>query len=156
MAACKCLGSVEHSFPHTGTRSQCHASATMDNARKECISYREFEVEANRDPKDSYCPVRLGGFEWPESKPNFEDSSLRCSQTSRRGYWNADAKLHNSRAFGAAFVSTTNCVSSLFTPDLLRCSLRPQVRASRSSQCPDGRRLISTVQAVLNSWCLRL
>jgi len=84
-----------------------------NNSGKECIPYREFEIEANRDPRDAHCPVRLGGFEWLESKLIFEDSVLICSRTCRCEYWNADAKLHSSGAFRTAFVSTTNCVGSL-------------------------------------------
>jgi len=86
----------------------------MNNAGKEYTAYREFEVDANRDPKDSYSPVRFGGFEWLEGKPNFKDSCLRCSRTHRGGCWNTHAKLHNSRTFGAAFVSITNCVGGVF------------------------------------------
>lgn len=51
----------------------------MENPFKEWTSYREFEIEANRDPEGLYCPVKFGGIEWPEGKPYFKDSDLRYS-----------------------------------------------------------------------------
>jgi hypothetical protein len=51
------------------------------------ISYREFELAANRDSKDSYPPVKFGGFEWPESWYSFESLVVMSSNLTRKDYW---------------------------------------------------------------------
>jgi hypothetical protein len=77
------------------------------------ISYREFELEANRDPEKSYCPAKFGGFEWPDSKSKFHDFSGIDSRIFSRSHWHETSRLHCRRPIPEDPMSIKNNVSTL-------------------------------------------